>query len=68
MNETTKAGKPRLRAPGAGRKPKPATEQLTRRTVRMDDDRWRWCEEQGNASEYIRALIDRDRKARANAR
>lgn len=42
---------------------KPADRRLNRRTIRMRDEEWEWCETQGNASEYIRRLIGRDRPA-----
>ena len=52
----------KARAPGAGRKPLPESEKRHRRTIRLTDDEWAWCEAQGNASEYLRRLIEADRR------
>lgn len=40
---------------------KPADVRKERRTVRMPDDEWEWCLQQGDASKYIRGLIAKDR-------
>ena len=49
-----------------GRPPKPPTDRAaTIRRVRMTEALWTWCSAQGNASDYIRALIERDRLSRA---
>jgi hypothetical protein len=39
-------------------------ETLEAHTVRLESDQWRWCERRGggNASRYLRELIDADRR------
>ena len=43
---------------------RPATGRTPQRTIRMDDETWQWCQGQGDASDYIRKLIDADKKNR----
>lgn len=44
---------------------KPLEEHKLRRTVRMDEDLWAWCQRQeGGAGEYLRRLAQADRKKR----
>ncbi len=41
---------------------KPAEEVLEQHTVRMTEGEWEHCQSQGNASQYVRQLIRKDRE------
>lgn len=45
---------------------KPDTDRLKNRITRFPDNLWAWCIQQGNASEYLRDLAEKDRAQRGD--
>ena len=47
----------RGRPVGTGKPIKSGDDKMNRHTVRMTDSEWAYCQEQGDASKFIRGLI-----------
>jgi hypothetical protein len=53
---------------GSGARPKPTPDKFHSHNIKMPNDLWAWCTEQGNASDYLRRLAEADRKKQAKKR